>query len=295
MRKLYVDIKNINERNAVIKGQDAKHLANVMRLSPGTELEICDGQGRDFKTEIKTISSSVVILDILEELPSLSESPAYIIFAQGMLKDKKMDMIIRHLTELGISQWIPFFAERSVPKLKTKRLKQRQERWMRIAREALNQCGRSVVPYIGCPVPFNELIKSYTNVSHKIIFWEKSSCPVDELRHKEYAVENRKLAVEDKKDEIDNKKLELKGEQKEPKDNIKNHTSMVQANHRLQTKIIILTGPEGGFTEDEINLARRNGFKTYSLGPRILRAETASIAACSIVQNIFGDFGRKSA
>ncbi len=265
MRKLYVDIQNIHGKEAVIKDQDAKHLANVMRLSPGDVLEICDGQGRDFKTEIRTISSVSVTLDIIEELSYASESPAHIIFAQGMLKDKKMDMLVRHLTELGIAEWIPFFAERSVPKPNLKKIRQRRERWERIAREALNQCGRSVVPYIGMPVQFNELIQSYDDsYIQKIIFWEKSSCPIDVIRGKE------------------------------PADKIKTDSVAGHNNHTPGKKIIILTGPEGGFTEDEIKFARRNGFKACSLGPRILRAETASIAACALVQNIFGDFGRKS-
>ncbi len=270
MRKLYVDIQNIHGKEAVIKGQDAKHLANVMRLSPGDALEICDGKGKDFKTEIRTISSGAVILDIIEELSCASESPAHIIFAQGMLKDKKMDMLVRHLTELGIAEWIPFFAERSVPKPNLKKIRQRQERWKRIAREALNQCGRSVVPYIGMPVQFNELIQSYDeSYVQKIIFWEKSSCPIDVIRDKELM-------------------------DKEPEDKIKTDSVAGHKNHTPGKKIIILTGPEGGFTDDEIQLARRNGFKACSLGPRILRAETASIAACALVQNIFGDFGRKS-
>ncbi len=268
MRKLYVDIKNINGKKAVIKGQDAKHLANVMRLSPGTELEICDGQGRDFKTEIRTISSSAVTLEIIKELSYSSESPAYIIFAQGMLKDKKMDMLVRHLTELGIAEWIPFFAERSVPKPNLEKIRKRQERWKRIAREALNQCGRSVVPYIGMPLQFNELIQAYDDTCvQKIIFWEKASCPIDVIRDKE---------------------------KKESADKIKTNSGSEQNNNKPEKKIIILTGPEGGFADDEIKLARQNGFKACSLGPRILRAETASIAACALVQNIFGDFGRKS-
>ena len=266
MRKLYVDKKNINGKEAVITGQDAKHLANVMRLNPGAELEICDGQGRDFKAEIRTISSSAVMLEIVGELSNSSESPAYIIFAQGMLKDKKMDMLVRHLTELGISEWIPFFAERSVPKPNPVKIRQRHGRWKKIAREALNQCGRSVVPYIGMPLKFNELVQAHDTCAQKIIFWEKSLRPLDLIRDKE----------------------------KNLKDKIEINLSSEHNNQNHRKKIIILTGPEGGFTYDEIEFGRQHGFETYSLGPRILRAETASIAACALVQNIFGDFGRKS-
>ena len=55
--------------------------------------------------------------------------------------------------------------------------------------------------------------------------------------------------------------------------------------------IFLMVGPEGGFTSEEIERARAKGFVTASLGPRILRAETATIAACTLVQYLFGDMG----
>ena len=56
-------------------------------------------------------------------------------------------------------------------------------------------------------------------------------------------------------------------------------------------KINLFTGPEGGFSEKEIRTASENGFVTASLGKRILRAETAAIAAVAIIQYRFGDMG----
>lgn len=54
-------------------------------------------------------------------------------------------------------------------------------------------------------------------------------------------------------------------------------------------RVLTLVGPEGGFTENEINLARDAGFQIISLGPRILRAETAAVSLISIVQYEWGD------
>jgi len=56
-------------------------------------------------------------------------------------------------------------------------------------------------------------------------------------------------------------------------------------------KILLMLGPEGGFTRSEIELAQCSGFVVAGLGPRILRAETATLAACAIVQYLFGDMG----
>ncbi|MFC1516917.1 RsmE family RNA methyltransferase, partial [Thermodesulfobacteriota bacterium] len=58
--------------------------------------------------------------------------------------------------------------------------------------------------------------------------------------------------------------------------------------------IFLLLGPEGGFTSEEIAKARAGGFITAALGPRILRAETATLAACTLVQYLFGDMGQKN-
>jgi 16S rRNA (uracil1498-N3)-methyltransferase len=59
-------------------------------------------------------------------------------------------------------------------------------------------------------------------------------------------------------------------------------------------KILLMLGPEGGFTRKEIEAAERSGFVVAGLGPRILRAETATLAACAIVQHLFGDMGTRT-
>ncbi len=55
--------------------------------------------------------------------------------------------------------------------------------------------------------------------------------------------------------------------------------------------IFLVLGPEGGFTLDEITMAEDNGFQTAGLGPRILRAETAALAATTLAQHCWGDWG----
>ncbi len=60
-------------------------------------------------------------------------------------------------------------------------------------------------------------------------------------------------------------------------------------------KILLMLGPEGGFSKEETKKAESHGFISASLGPRILTAETAPIAACSIIQYLFGDMGNKNA
>lgn len=59
----------------------------------------------------------------------------------------------------------------------------------------------------------------------------------------------------------------------------------------VANKLTVLIGPEGGFDSREIDIANRQGFSSISLGPRILRTETAAISALSAIQTLWGDLG----
>lgn len=249
MHRFYITTDAISGNEATLTGQDAKHLATVLRLKPGDRVELVDGKGTKAKAEIRSVSPQIASLTIVEKSEAISESPVHITIAQGMLKDKKMDMLIRHLTELGICEWLPFFSSRSIPKPDAKRLKSRLERWNRISREALKQCGRSMVPVIGEPLQFVDLLARGAAFDERIAFWENATAPIGDV----------------------------------PRQNLK-----------PIKRVIVLIGPEGGFSEDEIEAAKNNGFDSYSLGPRILRAETASITSAALVQHFFGDLGKNT-
>ena len=227
---------------ASIHGQDAKHISKVLRLNKGDRINVTNGQGKDYSAVITHTLPGDIGIDIIEAYDSLSESPLNITLCSGMLKDKKMDLVIKHVTQLGIYEWIPFYCERSIPTPSKKKIEKRHQRWEIIARESLKQCRRSRVPEISKPLSFKELLKKSASHDLKIAFWEKSTQRLDTL------------------------------EKKSP-----------------DNKVLILIGPEGGFSEKEISLSKKNGFSSYSLGPRILRAETASISSCALIQHILGD------
>jgi 16S rRNA (uracil1498-N3)-methyltransferase len=67
-------------------------------------------------------------------------------------------------------------------------------------------------------------------------------------------------------------------------------TEGLKTPHRPESVFAVL-GPEGGFSEAEAEAAREAGFALAGLGPRILRAETATVAACALLQSRFGDMG----
>ncbi len=227
---------------ASIHGQDAKHIAKVLRLNKTDRIDITNGQGKDYTAVITSISPDNIGIDIIDEHDSLTESPIDITLCSAMLKDKKMDLVIKHVTQLGINEWIPFYCERSIPCPNEKSMRKRHQRWEIIAKESLKQCRRSRLPKISNPLTFAQLLNTTQSYDLKIAFWENATQRLDTLAKKP-----------------------------------------------SNKKTLILIGPEGGFSKTEITQSEAKGFLSYSLGPRILRAETAAISSCTLVQHILGD------
>ncbi|MEW6673028.1 MAG: 16S rRNA (uracil(1498)-N(3))-methyltransferase [Thermodesulfobacteriota bacterium] len=251
MRRFFVETFNLTGSTGLISGSEARHIKNVLRLKPGDEIEIVDGSGVVYATRITSFSSKQVNVAVLGEYALTTESPVQITVAQAYLKDNKMDTLIRQLTELGITAWLPFISERSVPRPNPERFEDRRKRWQTIARESLKQCRRARVPQIGQLETFEGVLKAAKASDLKIIFWEN---------------ENRPL-----------------------------HSFFEPAQpDRIVRSIFLILGPEGGFSKQEVQRSAACGFQSRSLGPRILKAETATVTACALVQYLFGDLGQKN-
>lgn len=250
MRYFFIEQSELTCQSPAVRGSDAGHIKNVLRLKPGDIIRLFDGTGIDYEAKIVNLSPGSIEVSVIRSFPSTAESPIQITVAQALLKDRKMDALIRQLTELGITSWIPFTAKRSVPRPDQKRLFKRAERWKKIAKEALKQCKRGRITEISRTISFEDALNLGKVSDLKIVFWEKESKPIDKTFLSTHATH--------------------------PKN------------------IFIMLGPEGGFTSKEIEMARERGFTTAALGPRILRAETATIAACTLMQYLFGDIGKSS-
>jgi len=249
MRYFFFEPSEISGSTSIITGSDARHIKTVLRLNPGDKIGLFDGKGMEYRAEIIAFSPESITVCITDRFPSTSESPVQIIIAQGFLKEKKMDGLVRQLSELGVTKWIPFFAERSVSRPDKKQLSARTQRWKKIAKESLKQCKRSRIIEICETVSFGEVLKLGESCDLKIVFWESEF----------------KLA----------------------------NTVLPKPNRQMNTIFAVL-GPEGGLTSGEIESARNRGFVTVGLGPRILRAETATVAACVLLQYLFGDMNQKN-
>ena len=147
-----------------------------------------------------------------------------------------MDFVVEKCTELGVSQIVPMLTERTVAK------EAKLDRWRKLAKEAAEQSGRTVIPAIASLTPFEEILKMKSQFDLALIPWELEK-------------ENTLKIV-----------LKTGG----------------QANRKTD-RLLVLIGPEGGFSQKEISLAKEAGLISVSLGERILRAETAGMAVLSAI------------
>ena len=252
MRRFFVDSSNINGSRAFLAGSDARHIQQVLRLTPGDFIMLFDGSGNEYESIIEKILHNKVSVVLKDKKSSTSESPVQLIAAQAILKDRKMDTLLRQLTELGVTKWIPFSAERSVPRPDANRMGKRIQRWEKIARESLKQCKRGCLPKIDEYRTFKNVMDYARECDLKIMFHQDA------------------------------------------RDVIEPFIADNMARNMAGKRIFLMFGPEGGFSQDEVDMALEKGFKAVRIGPRILRAETAPVAACAIVQYIFGDMGSNS-
>ncbi|MGD8252394.1 MAG: RsmE family RNA methyltransferase [Desulfobacterales bacterium] len=247
MRLFFIDAEELQRREPAIYGGDVQHIRNVLRLGPGDRIGLLDGDGMAYDARIRSLSPQKVTVTILNAFRHPNPPEGSIGIAQALLKDKKMDGLIRQLTELGITDWLPFISERSVSRPDAYRWQRRIERWRSISREAVKQCRRPTVPRIYDPMDWDALLAASGDWDHKFLFWERARHPFDRLN---IVADNR--------------------------------------NHRH--RVLLVMGPEGGFSEKEAVRAEDWGFVPLSLGPRILRAETATISACTLAQYFLGGF-----
>ncbi|RHW38583.1 16S rRNA (uracil(1498)-N(3))-methyltransferase [Lysinibacillus yapensis] len=197
--------------------------------------------------EIISIGQEVVVKQTGKTIPS-PEMPIKVDIACGLPKGDKFELIAQKGTELGMHALIPFSAERSIVKWDEKKSEKKIERLQKIAQEAAEQSHRTHIPKIGLPLSFNKLLALLP--SYDAVF------VADEEDAKK---ENRTRFADKLKKVYDNE----------------------------SKSILLIFGPEGGISRNEAKSLIEAGAQIMSLGPRILRAETAPLYALAAISYEF--------
>ncbi|MBR3516976.1 MAG: 16S rRNA (uracil(1498)-N(3))-methyltransferase [Lachnospiraceae bacterium] len=250
MQHFFVEASQIQGNRICITGTDVNHIRNVLRMHPGEEISVSNGvDGREYRCEIDTISEDEVLCRLMFIKEDGVELPVRITLFQGLPKADKMELIIQKAVELGAAEIVPVATARCVVKLDEKKARSKTERWQMISEAAAKQSKRAVVPQVVPPMTMKEALQYASQMAVAAIPYELAEGMQATDRFLE---EVQKLALQKCAD----------GD---------------------APQVGIFIGPEGGFTEEEIELAKDCNVCPVSLGKRILRTETAGLAILSVL------------
>jgi 16S rRNA (uracil1498-N3)-methyltransferase len=223
----------------------ARHV-QVLRLQPGDAITLFDGQSAlEYAATVTRMGRSDVQVQVGAAQHTAREVARRVHLAVGMPANERMDWLVEKATELGVASIQPLMTERSVLRLSGERAEKKVAHWHSVAIAACEQCGGNVVPTIH---PVQTLAQ-----------W---------LRQTPEATATQRLLL-----------------------SLREGCVPVQQAMRVAGGVavggaedaLLLSGPEGGLSMAEEDLALAQGFRPASLGPRVLRAETAALAALTLL------------
>lgn len=230
----------------------AAHLVKVLRAHSGDELVLFNGDGREYSGIIETVRGARVSASIGAARSADRESPFHLTLVQCVPRGDRMDFIVQKATELGAARIVPVLSQRSVVRLGAEQAASKQAHWRAVAVSACEQCGRNRLPVVEAPQP----LLGYLG---RLQPWEASGGLLRLVLEPERASAGPHAA----------------------------QTIGIEASAASGAQIAI--GPEGGFAPEELEAFDLSAFARLGLGPRVLRTETAAIAAIAVLQARFGD------
>lgn len=230
-----------------LDGPEAFHVTRVLRRKVGDAVELFDGKGGRYTGVIKSISpDGAVDGDVTARGTAPRKNyPVRLNLHLSLLKASQWEWAIEKAAELGATAIIPTSTPRTVVQLR-ELTPAKRERWGKLLQAAAKQCGRADVPELKEPAHFRDAIIAAAKEGVSLLAWEKHAGASTYAGLREVLREAR-------------------------------------VKHPAGLTVNLFIGPEGGFSDEEVELAECEGAALFSLGPTTLRAETAAVAACTVV------------
>ena len=229
MHRQHIPSEDLLRGEATLAGEDARHLRDVLRLREGARVEAFDGHGNTRAMSVaETAKRHIRLVASGEALPHAPPAVRMTLFT-ALFKPSRMDWLIEKAVELGAWHVVGVATARSVVKVEN------AQRWRRIAREALRQCGGAWEPEMRTLdfAAFCGEVAAMTQRGGAVWFGDLSKGAPLLFSHQPSAFSLHECAW--------------------------------------------CVGPEGDFTPEEMEALRKAGARGVSLGPRVLRSETAGI------------------
>ena len=173
MYQFFVEASQIQGTKVVITGKDVNHIKNVLRMQPGEEIAVSNGEdGKEYRCGIEELYEDEIICTLRFVKEDGVELPSKIYLFQGLPKADKMELIVQKAVELGVYEIIPVATKRAVVKLDEKKAKSKIARWQTISEAAAKQSKRRIVPEIHSVMSFKEAVNFAKEMPVKVIPYE---------------------------------------------------------------------------------------------------------------------------
>ena len=247
---------------------NASRHVQVLRLQPGAALTLFDGSGGEWSAEVlamgrKSVSARALSFQTIER-----ELATPVTLALGMPANERMDTLVEKATELGVTRIVPLVCERSVLRVAGERAERKAAHWQAIAVAACEQSGRNRLPQIDTPMLLRDWLTTVSAVSATDSTDLTGSTGLTGLTTAAAAA-TAEASVSERARLL----LSLAD----------GAWPLAARRPTAGAPLLVLSGPEGGLSPAELAAAQTAGFIPVSLGPRVLRADTAPLAVLACI------------
>jgi 16S rRNA (uracil1498-N3)-methyltransferase len=230
----------------------AHRMLHVLRLRPGRKVVFLDNQGSACLVHLTRLERKGHIQGHIEQTATAGgELATALVLYVALLQADRFEWVLQKGTELGVQAFVPVESAHSLPSARADHRK--QGRWQRIVRQAAEQSCRGSLPALLDACSFAEACGRAASAGLPLLLWEGATIG------------------------------EQEGEQEEQNEQATPSLRSVLRSNAAVREVAVLSGPEGGFAPEELTTARNHAIIPVSLGPRLLRAETAPIVAAAAI------------
>lgn len=197
MYKFFVNEEQIERNEVIITGEDVNHIKNVLRLTIGENIFICNKEtSKSFMCKIIGFDNSKVECEVLEEILNTTEPNTYIHIFQGLPKSNKLELIIEKCTEIGVKEITPIIMKRTIVNVDEKDKNKKLSRWQKVAEVAAKQSKRDCILNVNSIINFQNIFEKLKDYDILLVAYENEKentlkSVITKLKNRE----NLKIAV----------------------------------------------------------------------------------------------------
>jgi 16S rRNA (uracil1498-N3)-methyltransferase len=277
MRRLLVE--NIAGERVVLTGERHHRVTRVLRLNRGDAIRVFDGCGSEYEAVVESADRAQTILAIRRPVQPALEPRIKITLLQSVPRGDAMERVIQKCIEIGVTEIVPIITRRSVARPRPGD-GAKLARWRKIAVHAVEQSGRAYLVRIADPATADALLPRLPSFDLALvphIAGDDSSEPLAAVILSTARDTDQTMQTQGKTGVLPASPAPIR--------------AVLETSAGRPSSLAILIGPEGGFAPEEIERFCTAGARPVSLGPRVLRSETAGLVAATIVLYHFGEIG----